>query len=246
MLEGKNIVLTDCMSEFGRQAMISMAENGANLFACVHKRTEEFETYCKVLEKENQVQIIPISCDLSSREGIVAAVREIQATNLDVHGLGNIADMQRTACVGSIKEDDLIETLKVNFISQIVFTQYIAQLMLSQNGGSIVFMSSITALDGFDGQTAYAASKAAVLGAMRSMAQELGKHGIRVNAVAPGMIRTLLTGRESEAETQKKSRMTDLRRLGEIEEVVNVLMYFLSDMSSHVTGQTLRVDGGMR
>ena len=108
------------------------------------------------------------------------------------------------------------------------------------------FTSSVSALDGNAGQTSYAASKAALLGAMRTMAIELGSAGIRVNAVAPGVIKTPMTDALAEDVKEGKVARMDIQRLGKPEEVADTFMYLMSDLSSHVTGQTIRIDGGMR
>ncbi|MBQ9581136.1 MAG: SDR family oxidoreductase, partial [Synergistaceae bacterium] len=142
---------------------------------------------------------------------------------------------------------DLLDTFQVNFFSQIILSQYIVKLMQrKKTQGSIVFTSSISALDGNEGQLSYAASKAALIGAMRTMALELGKTGIRVNAIAPGVIKSPMTDKLSEELIEKKINTMDIPRLGEAEEVVNLCMFLMSDLSSHISGQVIRVDGGIR
>ena len=247
MLRGKNLVVTGCLSGIGRRTLATFADNGANIFACAYKRTDEFETCCCELREKNNVNIIPVYFDMTDIEAIKKAAVEIQSSKLDIHGLVNIAGINRDAYFGMVSMKDMETTFQVNFFSQIIFSQYIAKLMMrKKTAGSIAFTSSTSALDGNEGQTAYAASKAALLGAMRCMAKELGRTGIRVNAVAPGVIRTPMTDCLSDGlKTQKIDRM-DIKRLGEAEEVANTFVYLMSDLSSHVTGQVIRIDGGMR
>jgi 3-oxoacyl-[acyl-carrier protein] reductase len=133
----------------------------------------------------------------------------------------------------------------INFFSQIVFTQYIVKIMLKYGGGSITNISSISAIDGNQGQLAYSASKAAWIAATKTMSLELGPQGIRVNAIAPGVIATAMTENLSEEVISRQMTKCDLKRLGTPEEVAQAIAYLASDLSSFVTGQIIRIDGGM-
>ena len=246
MLKGKNIVITGCLQGIGKETLRIISENRANVFACAYKKDEEFEEYCRDLEKKNNNQIIPIYFDLMDNLSIKSAAKEVQARKLPIHGLINIAGINRDAYFGMISQNDMQDTFQVNFFSHIVFTQYITKLMLKYGiEGSIVFTSSITALDGNEGQIIYGASKAALIGAMKSLAIELGKYNIRVNAIAPGVIKTPMTEALSEDIINKKIAFMDIPRIGIPEEVANLYLFLMSDLSKHITGQTIRIDGGM-
>ncbi len=247
MLKGKNIVVTGCLQGIGKETLKVFAENGANIFACAYKQEEEYEQFCKELEDKNGVQIIPVYFDLMDHSSIKEAAKVIQKTKLEIHGLVNIAGILRDAFFSMVTYQDLLDTFQVNVFSQIIFSQYMVKLMLrTKTPGSVVFTSSITALDGNEGQTAYGASKAALIGAMRTMALELGKNGIRVNAVAPGVIKTAMTEKLKPEVVDKRIRTMDIPRMGEASEVANSFLYLMSDLSSHVSGQVIRIDGGIR
>lgn len=247
MVEGKNIVITGALQGIGKETVKVFAENGANVFACAYKQTDEFETFCKELAAENGVSVIPIYFDMMDNDSIKAGVKEIQKTKMDIHGLVNIAGINKDAYFPMVTYQDMLDTFQVNFFSQIIFSQYIVKLMQRKNiAGSIAFTSSITAFDGNEAQLSYGASKAALVGAMRTMALELGGSGIRVNAIAPGVIKTPMTDAlEDELKEDRISKM-DIPRLGEAYEVANLYMFLMSDLSSHISGQTIRIDGGMR
>ncbi len=247
MLSNKNIVVTGCLQGIGKATLEKFAKNGANIFACAYQQNEEFEGFCDALAKENGVQVIPIYFDMADIASVKEAAKSIQKFKMEIHGLVNIAGINRDAYFNMISYQDMVDTFQVNVYSQIILSQYIVKLMQRyKTEGSIVFTSSITALDGNAGQVTYGASKAALLGAMRSMALELGTNGIRVNAVCPGVIKTPMTEKLSKEVIESKEKMMEIPRLGEADEVADVFMYLMSDLSTHISGQTIRVDGGIR
>lgn len=246
MIKGKNVVITGCLQGIGRRTLEVFAENGANVFACAYEQNEEFELFCKELEARNQVNIVPLYFDLLEKSLIKEAANVIRSTGIEIHGLVNIAGINRDAFFQAVTYQDMMDTFQINFFSQIILSQYIVKLMQRKNtAGSIIFTSSITALDGNAGQMAYGASKAALLGAMRTMALELGKTGIRVNAVAPGVIRTQMVEKLDNAVIAVKEKAMEIPRLGTAEELANLYMFLISDLSGHISGQTIRIDGGI-
>lgn len=247
MLKGKNIVVTGCLQGIGKETLIKFAENEANVFACSYKETEEFAELCRTISEKNNVQVIPVYFDMMDNASIKEAAKSIQKAKMPVHGLVNVAGINRDAFFNMITYQDMVDTFQVNFYSQMILSQYIVKLMQRyKTGGSIAFTSSITALDGNEGQVTYGASKAALLGAMRSMALELGVSGIRVNAVCPGVIKTPMTAGLAPEVIEKKEKVMEIPRLGEASEVADTFMFLMSDLSKHISGQTIRVDGGIR
>ncbi len=247
MVSGKNIVVTGALQGIGRETLKTLAENGANVFACAYKQTDEFEQYCNELVAKNNVNIWPVYFDMMDNNSIKEAAKTIQSQKVEIHGLVNIAGINKDAFFNMVTYQDMLDTFQVNFFSQIIFSQYIVKLMQrKKTAGSIAFTSSITAFDGNEAQLSYGASKAALVGAMKTMALELGKTGIRVNAIAPGVIKTPMTESLDESVIDKKIKTMDMPRLGEAKEVADLFMYLMSDLSSHISGQTIRVDGGIR
>lgn len=247
MVRGKNIVVTGCLQGIGRETLKILAENGANVFACAYKQEEEFEAFCERISGNNGVTIWPVYFDMMDNNSIKRAAKEIQSQKVEIHGLINIAGINKDAFFNMVTYRDMLDTFQVNFFSQIIFSQYIVKLMQrKQTMGSIAFTSSVTAFDGNEGQLSYGASKAALVGAMKTMALELGKSGIRVNAVAPGVIKTPMTESLDVSVIDKKVKTMDMPRLGEAKEVADLFMYLMSDLSGHISGQTIRVDGGIR
>lgn len=247
MVEGKNIVVTGCLQGIGKETLKVLSEHGANVIACAYKHTDEFEAYCNVLSERNGVLIYPVYFDMMNHNSIKEGAKTIQAQKMEIHGLINIAGINKDAYFNMVTYQDMIDTFQVNFFSQIILSQYVVKLMQRKKTvGSIVFTSSVTALDGNEGQLSYGASKAALIGAVKTMALELGISGIRVNAVAPGVIKTPMTDALEKKVIEDKVSKMDIPRLGTAAEVADLYMFLLSDLSSHISGQIIRVDGGIR
>jgi 3-oxoacyl-[acyl-carrier protein] reductase len=141
--------------------------------------------------------------------------------------------------------DKMIEVFNINFFSQMIFTQYIIKLMLRNKNGSIINIASSTGIDGNAGRSIYGASKAAIICATKAMSTELGENGIRVNAIAPGITQTEMISDMTEAVIKETIQQTHLKRAGNPYEIARAALFLASDISSYVTGQVLRVDGGL-
>jgi 3-oxoacyl-[acyl-carrier protein] reductase len=157
----------------------------------------------------------------------------------------NIAGMTEDSLFPMTTMPSMKKVFEINFFSQMLISQYVSKLMIRQKSGAIINVASITALDGNPGQISYGSSKAALIGATKTLASELAEHNIRVNAVAPGVIKTDMTSALSESALQKLASRIPMGRLGLPCEVAGVLLFLASDHSSYVTGQTIRIDGGI-
>ena len=245
ILQNKNCVITGCLQGIGKAAVEVFCREGANVFACCQLKTDEFEAYCKEMTEKYGVQVIPVYFDLMDDDSIKEAAKQIQKAKMPINALVNIAGMTKDAFFQMVTQDQLEKIFRVNFFSQIMFTQYMVKLMQRAGGGSVVFTSSLSAINGNIGQLAYSSSKAALIAATKTMSAELGASGIRVNAVAPGMIATSMTEILTDETVERIMNSSDIKRMGQPSEVADVLAFLASDMSSYVTGQTIRIDGGI-
>lgn len=246
LLKGKTAVITGCMQGIGKATLDMFAKEGADIFACCQKESEGFIRHLENLKKEYNVEIIPVYFDLADTDSIKNASKNILQTKKTVDILANIAGITKDALFPMVTREQLQQVFEINFFSQILFTQYIVKIMLKYgSGGSIINTSSISGIDGNRGQLAYGASKAAWVSATKTMAEELGANGIRVNAIAPGVIATAMTENLPEEALNKKISKSNIKRKGTSEEVAGVITYLASDLSSFVTGQIIRVDGGI-
>jgi 3-oxoacyl-[acyl-carrier protein] reductase len=245
LLEGMNVVVTGCLKGIGRATMDMLAENGANVWACSQREDVDFSEHVRTLSARQNVSITPVYFDLQDQESIKQAVKVIFSSKKPVDALVNIAGMTQDALFPMVLMEQLKQVFEVNFFSQILFTQYMAKLMLRNKKGSIVNIVSISGLDGNPGQLSYSASKGAMIAATKTMSAELAPQGIRVNAIAPGVISTEMTANLPGEALNRFMEKSALKHIGMPAEVAGAIMFLVSDLSSYVTGQIIRVDGGI-
>lgn len=245
LLAGKTAVITGCLQGIGQATLVAFARQGANLFACVQQEDEAFMAFIRDLSEEHGVSITPVSFDLLDDASIKNAAMTIQKAKQPIDILVNVAGITLDALFPMLTLAQMQKTFTINFFSQMVFTQYMTRLMLRNKRGSIINIASISGLDGNVGQLSYSASKAAMVAATKTLSAELAPQGIRVNAVAPGVIKTAMTENLPESVVAEKMAAAAISRPGLAEEVANTLCWLASDAASYVTGQVIRVDGGI-
>jgi 3-oxoacyl-[acyl-carrier protein] reductase len=246
LLTGKTSIITGCARGIGRSILKLFAANGSNVFACVRKQTEEFDDFCRELSTSNNIRIVPVCFDLSDKNSMKEAVKKIAGEKLPVDILVNNAGITYNALFQMSSVEKMQEIFDVNFFAPILFTQYIIKLMLRNKCGSIVNIASLAGIDGNKGHSIYGASKAALICATKAMAAELGEFGIRANAIAPGITRTdMLNSSMTEEIIQETILNTSMKRAGEPDDIAKTALFLASDLSSYVTGQVIRVDGGL-
>lgn len=245
LLKGKTAVVTGCNRGIGRAILERMAVNGADLFAVVRREDPAFSEHCAGLAEANGVDIQIVYADFENEDEVSAAAKSILKTKRRIDILVNnigIAFPQRMLAMTSMNV--VKDSFQVNVFSGLLFTQLISKSMMRSKQGSIIFLSSSAAFDG-GANIEYSAGKAAILGAVRRLAIELGAFGIRVNAIAPGLTDTDMGGLTSEEVKTVAVNRNVMKRLGQPEEIADVAIFMASDMSRFVTGQVLRVDGGL-
>jgi len=246
MLKGKNAVITGARRGIGRAAVEVFAGQHANVWACARKQDDAFEEDMRHLAERYSVFVRPIYFDITDEAQIKQAVQEIRKQKVSIDILVNMAGIVEDSTSFQMTSIDKMKHLfDTNFFGMTLLTQYISRIMTRQNSGNIVNVASIAGLDGEPAQYEYAASKAAVAGASRHLARELSPYNIRVNAIAPGMIDTDMG---TKIDAGLKEHMLDkviMKRMGKPDEIANVIAFLASDLSSYITGQIIRADGGM-
>lgn len=246
MVENKCAVVTGTSRGIGRAVVEKLAYSGADVFVCARVETESFKSWAAFLQEKTGRSIIPVYFELQDAGQIKEAFLKIKKSQLPVDILVNAAAGVHNANFQMTGSAKLQELFGINYFSQVQFTQYILKVMLRQRRGSIINIASSGGIDGNPGRTAYNATKAAVISTTKTMARELGKNGIRVNAVAPGLVDTDMARDNTPEDVMKRElERTCMGRIGRPEEIANVVEFLASDASSYVTGQVWRVDGGM-
>ena len=246
MLKSKAAVVTGCNKGIGKKILEVFSANGATVFACVRNIDEEFKSFLNELKQKFNNQIIPIQFDLNDEKKIKEAANSILTSNKSIDILVNNAATIHTSIFQMTSVKKLKELFEVNFFSQTIFTQYILKSMIKNKRGSIVYISSSSALDGNEGRSAYSSAKAAIIAQAKVLSRELGVHNIRVNSIAPGLTNTdmMKKNHKEEIVSEMVSRIS-LRRIANPEEIANVVLLLSSDLTSYITGQVIRADGGM-
>lgn len=246
LLKDKTVVLTGCNRGIGKAILEVFAKNGASIWACVRQLNDEFIDHIQGVASECQVRITPVPFDLTDEGQVKEGIKTIRSAKQPVDILVNNAGIIFTALFQMTSVNKMKEVFEINYFSQMLLTQSITKIMTRQKCGSIVNISSSAAIEGNEGRTAYAASKAAVIASTKVMAKELAMYNIRVNAIAPGLTETDMMQESTSKEALEYTlQRISMKRVGYPEEIANVVLFLSSELSSYITGQVLRVDGGM-
>ncbi len=243
-LTGRTVFVTGAASGIGRASALLLAEAGATVH-CADRDTEGLHDTATLI-KDTGGTAHPHPLDVTDRSRMRQAITSCE--HLDA--LAAIAGIMHSSPVLETRDEDLDRVLDVNFKGVLYACQEAARLMIATGTrGSIVTMASGAVDTGGPGLLCYGAAKAAVVQLTKTLATEVGRHGIRVNAVAPGWIRTPMTDRhDSEAQRHTESvmaRMSPLGRVGEPEDIAHAVLHLASDASAFTTGQILRPNGGV-
>ncbi len=243
-LTGRTAFVTGAASGIGRATAVLLAEAGAAVHCADRDAQGLHETATLIKATGGTARTHPL--DVTDREQLHQAVASCE--RLDV--MAAVAGIMHSSTVLETRDEDLDRVLSVNFKGVLYACQEAARAMLAQRiGGSIVTMASGAVDTGGPGLLCYGAAKAAVIQLTKTLATEMGPHGIRVNAVAPGWIRTPMTDRhDSAAQKQTEAfmaRMSPLGRVGEPEDIAHAVLHLASDATAFTTGQILRPNGGV-
>lgn len=244
LLRNKNVVLTGASRGIGRVMLGLFAQNGANIWACCRTKDEQFEAELSSIEQKHGVWLKPVYFDLAEDESIKVGVKEILQEKLPIDILINNAGVPYGGLFTMTPMSKLREIFQINYFAQIQIMQCVLKVMIRQKKGCIINMASIGGIETAPGYLAYGSSKAALIYATKSMSHEVGNYGIRVNAIAPGLVETKMGSYKSDEEIKKIIARSSLHRKADPMEIAQCALFLASDQSSFITGQVLIADGG--
>ena len=242
-LENMSAIVTGGSVGIGSSIVLKLAEFGANVAIIDRKNFEEAEVIIDKVRAYGRKGII-IQADTSNFDESEPAVNRVlnEFGGLDI--LVNNAGINRDGVIWKMTEEQWDSVLDVNLKGYFNYIRQVAPIFREQYHGKIVNVSSINGMRGKFGQSNYSASKAGVIALTKTVARELGKYSVNVNAIAPGLIHTEMM--EQVPDTVKDMALNEivLNRIGLPEDVANVVAFLCSEMSKHITGEVIKVDGG--
>jgi 3-oxoacyl-[acyl-carrier protein] reductase len=239
-LDGQVAVVTGGSRGIGREVAKKLSAEGAKVVIAYAGNDEAAK---KTAEECRDA--VCVKADVSDEAAVEKLFEEAMKINGRIDILVNCAGITKDNLVLRMSAEDFDRVMKVNLYGSFYCSRCASKIMLKQRYGRIISVSSIVGLRGNAGQANYAASKAGVIGMTKSMAKELAKRNITVNAIAPGMIETDMTAVLPENIKDEMLKTIPMGRPGKAEEVAEAILFFASKESSYVTGQVLAVDGGM-
>jgi 3-oxoacyl-[acyl-carrier protein] reductase len=248
-MKDRVVLVTGGAAGIGKATALRFAEEGAKVIIC-----DLNESAGQEVVKQLGTEAAFYRVNVASREEVQHWVDDVAAKYGQIDVLVNNAGILRDGqlikfkegqLIGQMSEADFDLVISINLKGVFNCTQAVAPLMARQGGGVILNATSIVGLDGNFGQTNYVASKSGVIGLTKVWSRELGKLGVRVNAVAPGFIATEILNSMPEKIIEGMKSRTPLGRLGEPRDIANAYLFLASDEASFITGETLRVDGGI-
>ena len=239
----KTAIITGGSGGIGSATALKFAQNGYNI-GITYNKNHPKELIAKI--KSFGVDCFAVKVDQNKAKDISKAIESFNKHSNRIDCLVcNAGIAEKEELLIDKKDSEIEEILNVNLKGTILFNREVLKLFIKQKYGTIVNVSSILGKVGCACESVYSASKAGLIGFTRALSKEVGEYGIRVNAVAPGMINTKMIECFSEGDKKELINATSLRRLGEPEDVADVVAFLASEMARFVTGECIEVSGGL-
>ncbi|MGO9455320.1 MAG: 3-oxoacyl-[acyl-carrier-protein] reductase [Candidatus Binataceae bacterium] len=243
-LEGKGIIVTGATRGIGRAIALECARRGANVAFNFVKSDAQAEELKAEIEQLG-VKALAFKCDVGDLKSVREMVNAVKKEFGAIDGLVNNAGLTRDKVIVMMSEEDWAEVIRTNLTGAFNLARAAVFMMMKAKRGSILNITSVSGLIGLPGQANYSAAKAGLIGLTKSLAKEVGRLGVRVNALALGFVETDMTAALPEANKKQALEMIPLGRFGKVEDIAPTAAFLLSDAAGYITGAVINVDGGL-
>ncbi len=240
----RNVIVTGGSRGLGLGIARRLTEAGFRVIAVARRENDELASAMQEAERVNPGSFQFSTFDLAQIECLGNLVMTLRKDHGPIYGLVNNAGVSADGALALMPNSQIEQVVRLNTLSPIVLTKYVARSMMADGGGRIVNIASITAFTGYSGLSVYGATKASLIGFTRSLAREVGRMGVNVNAVAPGFVDTDMTQELTDEHRQQIIRRSALKRMVGIDDIANSVDFLLSDKAKNITGTVLTVDAG--
>lgn len=240
----KVALITGATRGIGKQVAITLAKEGYNIALNYRKDNEDLEDVKNKIKEQNK-KVLTVKADVSNYEECENFTRQTIEEFGKIDVLINNAGITKDNLLLRMKKEEFEDVINVNLVGTFNMTKNVISYMMKARSGRIINLSSVVGISGNAGQTNYSASKAGIIGFTKSLAKEVASRNILVNAVAPGFIQTDMTGVLKEEIKEEIAKNIPLKRMGNAQDVANVIKFLTSEDSSYITGQVINIDGGM-
>jgi len=244
MLKGKTALITGASRGIGRAIALDMAQNGANIALNYIGDSNEAETVRKLVIEKN-VKCAIYECDVSNFNASKQMVDDVLADFLRVDILVNNAGIAHDSPILGVSEKDYDNVMDINLKGSFNMIKHLYPNFMKQRSGTIINIASICGINGLAWQATYAASKGGLIALTKSVAKELAMRGVTCNAIAPGYIQTAMTSALSRDKKEDLITQIPLSRAGQPDDVSKLAVFLASEGASYITGEVIKVDGGL-
>jgi len=240
----RNVIVTGGSRGLGLEIVGRLACQGYQAIAIARNTNAELAAAIARAEQSRPGSLRFVPFDLGDVENIPELIRKLHEEVGPIYGLVNNAALGSDGALAMMPNSQIENLIRLNTLSPIVLTKYVVRHMMADGGGRIVNVASIAAFTGYSGLSVYAATKSSMVGFTRSLAREVGRLGVNVNAVAPGFMDTAMTKGMEQERRDRIARRSALRRLPGVEDVADAVEFLLGDKAKSITGTVLTVDAG--